>query len=47
MCAVVAPFTSHREKTGKGRLMEMYMQIIPTKVICPSFFFLDLVELPG
>ena len=47
MCAVVAPFTSHREKTGKGRLIEMYVQIIPTKLICPGFFSLELVELPG
>jgi hypothetical protein len=46
MCAVVAPYTSHRE-AGKGRLMEMYVQIIPTKLICPGFFSLELVELPG
>jgi hypothetical protein len=47
MCAVVAPFTSHREKTGKGRLMEMYVQIIPNKLTFPGFFSLELVELPG
>ena len=34
MCAVVALYTSHRE-AGKGRLMEKYVHIIPTKLIWP------------
>ena len=46
MCAVETPYTSYRE-AGKGRLMKMYLKIFPTKLICPGFFSLELVELPG
>ena len=45
MCAGVAPYTSHREAM-EGRQVEMYEQIIPTKLICPDYFSLELVELP-
>ena len=45
MCAGVDTFTWHREAM-EGRQVEMYEQIIPTKLICPDYFSLELVELP-
>ena len=44
MCAGVAPYTSHRE-AGEGRQLEIYEQIISTKLICPDYFSLELVDL--
>ena len=44
MCAGVAPYTSHRE-AGEGSQLEIYEQIISTKLICPDYFSLELVDL--
>ena len=43
ICAGVVPYTSHRE-AGEARQLEIYEQIIPTKLICPDYFFLELVD---
>ena len=44
MCAGVAPYTSHRD-VGEGRHLEIYEQIISTKLICPDYFSLELGDL--
>ena len=44
MFAGLPTFTSHKE-AGEGRQVEMYEQIILTKLICPDFFSLELVKL--
>lgn len=44
MCAWVAPFTSHRE-AGEDRQLQIYEQIISTKLTCPDYFSLELVDL--
>ena len=43
ICEGVATYTSHSE-AGEGRKLEIYKQIIPTKLICPDYFFLELVD---
>ena len=38
------PYTSHME-AGEARQLEIYEQIVSTKLICPDYFSLELVDL--
>ena len=43
MCEGVAPYTSHME-SGEGRQVGIYEVMISTKLICPGYFSLELVD---
>jgi serine/threonine protein kinase len=44
MCAGVPPYTSDKE-AGEARQVEIYEQIISSKLICPGYFSYELVDL--